>query len=127
MKRTLVATTLLVTSLASAAWAGDFGSKSPPPPQGWVHVITKYCCDDYVRKCELAPPTSKQKEACCFVCDDYVRKCAPTPPVRKSKSVLGVVCDDYCRKCPPVLRCQKDEYMKCPPAAKHHVFKDGAR
>ena len=88
MSKTLVATALLATSLASSAWAGDFGSKSSPQPQGWVHVITKYCCDDYVRKCEPASPVAKQKEECCFVCDDYVWKCEPVPPVRKGKSVL---------------------------------------
>lgn len=110
MRKTLVATALLVSALSSAASAGDFGFKASPPVQGWPHLVGKYCCDDYVPKC-----MPSAKPVCKFFCDDYLPKCVPFV-----KPFCGYVCDDYCRKLPPALPCPRTDYLRCPPPAKYH-------
>jgi hypothetical protein len=117
MSKTLVSTALLVTSLANAAWAGDFGCKTSLHHQGWPHLIAKYCCDDYHRKCmPCAEPV------CHFVCDTYLPKCAPC-----AKRTCGFVCDDYCPKCPPILNCLRMDFLRCAPPAKYHASKGDAK
>ena len=117
MNKTSISTVIVAMFLSSVAYAGDFGFKAPPAVQGWPHLITKYCCDDYVPKCmPIAKPV------CNYVCDDYMPKCLPCV-----KPVSGFVCDDYCAKPLPVLNCPPKTFLRCPPPEKHHVLKDDVR